>query len=52
MLSTLTPAQRRRIDQIVSVFENDTIAIQYGYTELLDDGRGDRPARHGWAIAV
>ena len=36
----LTPAQRARAEELTSLFENDTIEIQYAYAEDLDDGRG------------
>ena len=52
MLSKLTPAQRRCIDQIVSVFENDTITIQYGYSEILGDGRGITAGKAGFTSAT
>src|SRR5579862_8416717 len=48
----LTSAQRRRADQIISVFENDTIELQYGYTEELDDGRGLTAGRAGFTTAT
>ncbi|MFD8756116.1 hypothetical protein ACFV0O_34830 [Kitasatospora sp. NPDC059577] len=31
----LTPDQRRRADQLISVFENSTTEIQYGYAENI-----------------
>ncbi|MEU1816864.1 chitosanase [Streptomyces roseifaciens] len=44
----LSPAQRRRADQLVSIFENGTLEIQYGYAENLDDGRGVTAGRAGF----
>lgn len=36
----LTAEQKVRADRLISVFENDTPDIQYGYVEILGDGRG------------
>jgi len=47
----LTADQRRRADQLISVFENDTIEIQYDYIENLDDGRGYTAGRSGFTTA-
>ncbi|MFJ9774542.1 chitosanase [Kitasatospora sp. NPDC101157] len=44
----LTPDQRRRADQLVSVFENGTTEIQYGYAENINDGRGVTAGRAGF----
>ncbi|GGX73354.1 hypothetical protein GCM10010324_18250 [Streptomyces hiroshimensis] len=44
----LAPAQRRRADQLVSIFENGTPEIQYGYVENLGDGRGVTAGRAGF----
>ncbi|MFD0413788.1 chitosanase [Streptomyces sp. NPDC127108] len=44
----LTAEQRRRADQLVSVFENGTTKIQYAYAENLDDGRGVTAGRAGF----
>ncbi|MFH8384593.1 chitosanase [Kitasatospora sp. NPDC018058] len=44
----LTPDQRRRADQLISVFENSTTEIQYGYAENIDDGRGVTAGRAGF----
>ncbi len=53
----MTPQQRRRTDQLVSVFENGTTDLQYGYVERLGDGRGYTVGRgfttaNGDALAV
>lgn len=47
-----TPEQKRRADQIISVFENDTPTIQYDYTEVLGDGRGLTAGRAGFTTAT
>ncbi|WJV44681.1 chitosanase [Streptomyces flavofungini] len=44
----LTAEQRRRADQLVSVFENGTTRIQYAYAENLHDGRGVTAGRAGF----
>lgn len=46
-----TPAQRRVADEIVSVFENDSPKLQYGYIENLHDGRGFTAGRGGFTSA-
>jgi chitosanase len=48
----LTAEQKRRADQIISVFENDTIEIQYAYVEDIDDGRGYTAGRAGFTSAT
>jgi chitosanase len=48
----LTPEQRRRADALISVFENDTPEIQYGYAENLDDGRGITVGRAGFCTGT
>jgi chitosanase len=48
----MTPEQRRRADQIISVFENETQEMQYGYTEELGDGRGLTAGRAGFTTAT
>ncbi|GHF54329.1 chitosanase [Streptomyces mashuensis] len=47
----LTADQRRRADQLVSVFENGTPEIQYDYAENLHDGRGVTAGRAGFTTA-
>lgn len=44
----LSAAQKLRAEQITSVFENDTIELQYAYVEALDDGRGYTAGRAGF----
>jgi chitosanase len=46
--SGLTADQRRRADQLISVFENGTPDIQYGYAENIGDGRGVTAGRAGF----
>jgi chitosanase len=47
-----TEEQRVLADQIISVFENDTPVIDYGYAENLDDGRGITAGRAGFTSAT
>ncbi|MEV5507956.1 chitosanase [Streptomyces orinoci] len=44
----LTPEQRVRADQLISVFENGTTEIQYDYAENIHDGRGVTAGRAGF----
>lgn len=44
--------QRIIADQIISIFENDTPNIQYGYAEKLYDGRGITAGRAGFTSAT
>ena len=48
----LTPEQRHRADQLVSLFENDTPEIQYCYIENIGDGRGYTAGRAGFTTAT
>lgn len=48
----LTAAQKARADALVSIFENDTPEIQYGYAEELRDGRGITCGRAGFTTAT
>ncbi len=45
---SLTPDQRRRADQLISVFENSTTELQYDYAENINDGRGVTAGRAGF----
>ena len=47
-LHGLTPDQKRRAEQLTSIFENDTTELQYAYTEDLHDGRGITAGRAGF----
>lgn len=44
--------QRIVADQIISVFENNTPVIQYGYAKNLNDGRGITAGRAGFTSAT
>ena len=44
----LTPEQRHRAEALTSLFENGTLALQYGYAEQLGDGRGITAGRAGF----
>jgi chitosanase len=48
----LTATQRRIADQLVSVFENSTTHLQYGYIENLHDGCGLTAGRAGFCSAT
>jgi chitosanase len=49
--SGLTPQQKRRAEQLISLSENDTIELQYGYAEDIHDGRGITAGRAGFTTA-
>lgn len=49
---TLNAQQRVIADQVVSVFENDTPVLQYGYAENIHDGRGITAGRAGFTSAT
>lgn len=44
----ITAEQKLRAEQITSVFENDTIELQYAYMENIGDGRGFTGGRAGF----
>jgi chitosanase len=48
----LTAEQKLRAERLISLFENGTIEIQYGYAEALDDGRGITFGRAGFTTAT
>ena len=48
----LNPAQRRRADQLISVFENGSTVIDYAFAENLHDGRGLTAGRAGFTTAT
>jgi len=48
----LTPEQKHRAEQITSLFENDTIELQYAYVENIQDGRGYTAGRAGFTTAT
>ena len=45
---TLEPEQKNRAEQLISLSENSTLEIQYGFAENLDDGRGITAGRAGF----
>lgn len=51
-LRGLTPAQKHRAEALTSLFENSTLDLQYGYTEVLNDGRGITAGRAGFTSAT
>ncbi|MES9778116.1 chitosanase [Bacillus velezensis] len=48
----LNKDQKRRAEQLTSIFENGKTEIQYGYVEALDDGRGYTCGRDGFTTAT
>lgn len=50
--TALTPEQKRRAEQLVNLFEYDTIEITYDMVEALDDGRGITAGRAGFTTAT
>jgi chitosanase len=48
----LTAEQKKISNQIISIFENDTPVLQYGYSKNLDDGRGITAGRAGFTSAT
>lgn len=48
----LNKDQKRRAEQLTSIFENGKTEIQYGYVEELDDGRGYTCGRAGFTTAT
>lgn len=48
----LSADQKRRAEQFTSVFENDTIELQYAYIGNIDDGRGYTAGRAGFTTAT
>ena len=50
--SGLNPEQRHRADALISIFENGTPKIQYGYAENIRDGRGITAGRAGFTTAT
>lgn len=49
---TLSSEQKRRAEQLTSLFENDTLEIQYGYCAALKDGRGFTAGRAGFTTST
>ena len=48
----LSQAQKKRADMLISVFENSTLELQYGYVEDLHDGRGYTAGRAGFCTGT
>ncbi len=48
----LNSDQRRRIDQLISTFENSTTDIDYAFAENIGDGRGVTAGRAGFTTAT
>jgi chitosanase len=48
----LTPDQKLRADQLISLFENSTPVLQYAYVQNLQDGRGFTAGRAGFTTAT
>lgn len=44
--------QKRRVEQVTSLFENGTTEFQYGYVEYLGDGRGYTCGRVGFTTGT
>jgi len=49
---SLTADQKRRAEQLTSLFENDTLDLQYGYCTALGDGRGYTAGRAGFTTCT
>lgn len=50
--ASITLSQKRRIEQLTSVFENGTPQFDYGVVENLNDGRGYTAGRAGFTTAT
>ncbi|MBM4372988.1 MAG: chitosanase [Deltaproteobacteria bacterium] len=48
----LSPAVKHRAEALISLFENGTVEIQYGYSEALGDGRGITAGKAGFTTAT
>ncbi|WP_275983455.1 chitosanase [Paenibacillus hamazuiensis] len=48
----LNANQKRRAEQLISLFENGTLVLQYGYAERLHDGRGITCGRAGFTTGT
>jgi chitosanase len=48
----LSPQQRLRSEQLISLFENSTIEFQYSYAKVLGDGRGVTAGRAGFTTGT
>jgi chitosanase len=52
LAGALAPDQKVRADQLISLFENSTPVLQYGYVQNLHDGRGFTAGRAGFTTAT
>ena len=50
--SELSPQQKLRAEQLISLFENSTLEFQYGYAQVLGDGRGVTAGRAGFTTGT
>jgi chitosanase len=50
--ASLTPAQKQLTEKLISLFENSTTEIQYGFAKKLNDGRGITCGRAGFTTAT
>ena len=50
--ANLTKEQKTRAEQFTSIFENDTIELQYAYCEDIHDGRGFTSGRAGFCTGT
>jgi hypothetical protein len=48
----LSADQKLRAEELTSLFENDTIDLQYAYVEALNDGRGYTAGRAGFCTGT
>ncbi len=48
----LSSQQKLRAEQLISLFENNTLEFQYGYAEVLRDGRGITAGRAGFTTGT
>jgi chitosanase len=48
----LTKEQKKRCEEYTSIFENDTIELQYAYVENIHDGRGYTSGRAGFTTGT
>ena len=48
----MSAQQKKRCEQFISVFENDTIDIEYDYVENIGDGRGYTAGKFGFTTGT
>jgi chitosanase len=51
-VTSISPDQLRRIEQLTTAFENSTTVFQYGYIEDIHDGRGFTAGRVGFCTGT